>query len=186
MLWMTRQTSPQTLVLVGHACHPTSMGTMNQWSPDYPGAMRRKLEAELPDSRAVFLQGCGGDAKVVRRDPATGAYAFSANPAENHAAGHDLAEAVLRDLRDADRRADARQAADSDVRRRAATAFVALQPTLKTTLVTGSLPFQPAASIAELRQLAQVGDLRSYQTWWARKMLAFPDPRQMLRYDVQA
>src|SRR5262245_891510 len=55
VLQVTREQSPKKLVLVGHACHPTSTGTVDKWSPDYPGAMRRKLESTLADSRALFV-----------------------------------------------------------------------------------------------------------------------------------
>jgi neutral ceramidase len=75
---------PQQVVIVGHACHPTSMGNTGKWSPDYPGAMRRKLEAELKDCRAMFVMGCGGDAKVVYRDPDTGEHKFAASLERSH------------------------------------------------------------------------------------------------------
>src|SRR5690606_21032308 len=39
-----RGVDPKRLVLVGHACHPTSMGPIERWSADYPGAMRDALE----------------------------------------------------------------------------------------------------------------------------------------------
>lgn len=49
------------------------MGNLNKWSADYPGAMRRKLEADLEGvCRAMLVNGAGADAKVVRRNPATG------------------------------------------------------------------------------------------------------------------
>jgi dienelactone hydrolase len=37
-----------------------------------------------------------------------------------------------------------------------------------------------------LKRLALGGSLRSYETWWARKLRAFPDDRKAMRYDVQA
>lgn len=182
ILRIARRQSPRTILVVGHACHPTSMGEVKEeWSPDYPGAMRRKLEAELEDSRALFVQGCGGDAKVVHRNPKTGAVAFSASPEQSHQAGIALARAVLDCIRGADKNKAASDAGAAPTPR-----FVALQPKLKTALVTGSLSLQPGMSVAELNKLALGGNPRSYQTWWARKMCAFPDDRTALRYDVQA
>ena len=75
-----RSNKPKQLLVVGHACHPTSSGTIQKWSPDYPGAMRDYLAAELSNTKAVFVQGCGGDAKVVHKDPETGKLAFSNSP----------------------------------------------------------------------------------------------------------
>jgi neutral ceramidase len=31
------------IILVSHACHPTSTGSVNKWSPEYPGAMRERI-----------------------------------------------------------------------------------------------------------------------------------------------
>ncbi|MGB2865926.1 MAG: neutral/alkaline non-lysosomal ceramidase N-terminal domain-containing protein, partial [Sedimentisphaerales bacterium] len=86
-----RSTEPQQLLVVGHACHPTSSGTIQKWSPDYPGAMRDCLAAEIPHTKAVFVQGCGGDAKVVHEDPETGKLAFSNSPDRAKVAGETLA-----------------------------------------------------------------------------------------------
>lgn len=186
ILRIVRQQSPRNVVLVGHACHPTSMGAMNQWSPDYPGAMRRKLEAELEDSRAMFVQGCGGDAKVVHRNPKTGAFEFSASPGQSHNAGNTLAEAVLACIRGAGRNRDIDPKAATDAKGAPAPTFVALRPKLKAALVSGSLSLQPGKSADELNRMALGGSLSSGQTWWARKMRAFPDDRKAMRYDVQA
>jgi len=94
ILRIKRGTTPQQLVVVGHACHPTSSGTIGKWSPDYPGAMRDSLTRALPDTKALFVQGCGGDAKIVHNDPETGKLAFSSDPKRARAAGEKLAEAV--------------------------------------------------------------------------------------------
>jgi len=67
-------------------------------SPGYPGAMRDCLGAELPDTKAVFVQGCGGDAKIVHRDAETGKLAFSNDPKQAKTAGRKLARAVLAHL----------------------------------------------------------------------------------------
>jgi hypothetical protein len=98
VLRITRAQSPKQLVLVGHACHPTSTGTVDKWSPDYPGAMRRKVESALEDSRALFVMGCGGDAKVVFRNEATGKIEFAAAQPQSEAAGEKLATEVLAHL----------------------------------------------------------------------------------------
>ena len=93
-----RDAELKQLLVVGHACHPTSSGTIQKWSPDYPGAMRDYLTAELSDTRAIFVQGCGGDAKVVHEDPETGKLVFSNSPERAKAAGEKLARAVLKHL----------------------------------------------------------------------------------------
>jgi hypothetical protein len=49
-------------VLVNYACHGTVMGFENdRISPDWPGAMRRTLEAALPGARCLFFQGAAGN-----------------------------------------------------------------------------------------------------------------------------
>ncbi len=160
-----RSASPQQIVLVGHACHPTSSGAVGKWSPDYPGAMRRKLEQELPDSRAMFVMGCGGDAKVVVRDE-SGQYRFAADPQESDAAGIELADQVLRRLGEGN--------------------LSELQSGLRTTLVRGSLSLQPPRNREEIERMAYGGNPRSHVTWWAGQSLAYPDHRRRQRYEVQA
>jgi hypothetical protein len=157
---------PQQVVIVGHACHPTSMGNMDRWSPDYPGAMRRKLETELKDSRAMFVMGCGGDAKVVYRNPATGEHEFAATLEKSHQAGFMLAEAVLKRM-------------DRDEK------LTPLCAELNTTLVRGTLSLQQGRSREQIEEMARSKDLRSISTWWARKNLAFPDDRREIDCEVQ-
>lgn len=49
-------------VLVNYACHATVLGHENQLiSPDWPGAMRRTVEAALPGAKCLFLQGAAGN-----------------------------------------------------------------------------------------------------------------------------
>ncbi len=50
-------------ILVNYACHPVVLGPDNlDYSPDYPGEMRRYVEREMGhDSMAFFLQGAPGD-----------------------------------------------------------------------------------------------------------------------------
>lgn len=167
ILRVRREGSPRQVVLVGHACHPTSMGKLSQWSADYPGAMRRKMQEDLEDCRAMFVNGCGADAKVVYQDPATGKYEFAASLDKSHQAGEKLAEAVL-----------ARMSGDQPLE--------PLNAKLSTTLVRGSLSLQAVPSHEEIRKLAVEGSLNSHVTWWARKNLAFPDQRREFDYAVQS
>ncbi len=49
-------------ILVNYACHPVIYGPDNkQYSADFPGAMRRTIEAAFPGATALFLQGAAGD-----------------------------------------------------------------------------------------------------------------------------
>ena len=162
-----RQTKPLQLVLVGHACHPTSSGPIEKWSPDYPGAMRDRLVSELPDTKAVFVQGCGGDAKIVHKDPETGQLAFSNDPDRAKAAGEKLARAVLAHLETA--------------------RMIPLRAQLACSLVTGHISYGerwPREEI-ERRAYPEPGQKRSWQTWAARQMLALPVSSESFRYDVQ-
>ncbi|MCK5711260.1 MAG: neutral/alkaline non-lysosomal ceramidase N-terminal domain-containing protein, partial [Hyphomicrobiaceae bacterium] len=95
ILRIKRNRSPRQLLIVGHGCHPTSSGKIEKWSPDYPGAMRDYLIDKLTDTRSMFVQGCGGDAKVVHKDSETGKLVFTANPERSREAGEKLALAVL-------------------------------------------------------------------------------------------
>jgi neutral/alkaline ceramidase-like enzyme len=58
-------------VVADHGCHPTVLGHANtSWSADWPGATRRRLQAELPGNPVVaVLQGASGDvsARFTRR-----------------------------------------------------------------------------------------------------------------------
>src|SRR4029434_10355690 len=121
-LRIRRAHSPKQLLLVGHACHPTSTGAIDKWSPDYPGAMRRKLEAILEDTRAVFVMGCGGDAQVVFQNEATSKITFAADPKQSEIAGEKLAAEVLAYLTNGK--------------------FIPLGPELETGIVLGNLGLQ--------------------------------------------
>lgn len=181
-----RQQDPQELWLVGHACHPTSRGASDVWSPDYPGAMRRKIESARPNSRAIFLQGCGGDAKVVIKNPTTGVLEFAADPLASIQAGEKLAESVLNHFsRSVDEKGsvkDSRIASPT----KDPVPEIKLQPSFSAVLESGELSLQESLDPDELRKLAYSGASSSYTTWWARKMLAFPDNRRSFEYDIQA
>jgi hypothetical protein len=49
-------------VLVNYACHPSVLGPDNyEYSADYPGAMKKSIEAQIPGVTALFIQGGAGD-----------------------------------------------------------------------------------------------------------------------------
>lgn len=166
ILRITRAPSPKQLLLVGHACHPTSTGTIDKWSPDYPGAMRRKLESALEDSRALFVMGCGGDAKVVFQNEATGKIEFSADPRQSEAAGDKLATEVLAYLSNHE--------------------LSSLEAELETELVAGNLSLQEPRTREQIEAMAFNANPRNSSTWWARQSLAYPDHRRTLLYEVQS
>ena len=61
-------------VLVDYACHPSVLGPDNvQYSADYPGAMKRYVEARLPGAMCLFVQGGAGDINPYRdKEPVAG------------------------------------------------------------------------------------------------------------------
>ena len=165
ILRIKRDQSPRQLVLVGHACHPTSSGQIEKWSPDYPGAMRDYLADQLPDTKGVFVQGCGGDAKVVHKDPNTGKLVFSADPERSRQAGEKLARAALAHLKKE--------------------RMIPLGDQLACSLATGYLEYGKRWSKDEIEKEAYTGSKKRYYTWVARQFLALPDHSQSFRYDVQ-
>lgn len=65
-------------VLVNYACHPSVLGPDNlAWSADYPGALRRHLESQVPGALALFVQGAAGDINPYR-DKELGGEGFAA------------------------------------------------------------------------------------------------------------
>jgi hypothetical protein len=49
-------------LLVHYACHAVVLGSTScKWSADYPGAMRTKVEAAMPGTQCMFVQGGAGD-----------------------------------------------------------------------------------------------------------------------------
>jgi neutral ceramidase len=162
-----RKQSPHQLIVVGHACHPTSSGQIEKWSPGYPGTMRDHIIAQLPDTRAVFVQGCGADAKVVHEDPETGKLVFTADPERARAAGEKLGQAVIDYL--------------------SKDAMTPLAGTLACSLATGRLSYGERWSQQEIERQAYEGSNKTWMTWAARQALAFPShsDSQSFRYDVQ-
>jgi hypothetical protein len=54
-------------VLVNYACHPSVLGPDNyDYSADYPGAMKRAVEAGIPGAMGLFVQGGAGDINPYR------------------------------------------------------------------------------------------------------------------------
>ncbi len=65
-------------VLVNYACHPSVLGPDNyDYSADYPGAMKRQIEQQIPGATALFIQGGAGDINPYR-DKEPVAHAFPA------------------------------------------------------------------------------------------------------------
>ncbi|NOR67769.1 MAG: hypothetical protein GQ528_10495 [Woeseiaceae bacterium] len=164
-----RSAVPKQLLVIGHACHPTSSGMIGKWSPDYPGAMRDYLVAEMSNTKAVFVQGCGGDAKVVHKNPDTGKLAFSNSPERAKAAGEKLARAVLKHLETG--------------------RLTPLDGRLACSLTTGQISYGRHWSREEIERQAfpepKKNGQHSWQTWTARQSLALPDHSESFRYDVQ-
>jgi len=98
LLRIGRDAHPQHILMVGYASHVTGSGAIEKWSPGYPGSMRNYLSGALPDTKAVFVQGCGGDAKITYTDPETGKLIFSSDTIHSREAGEKLAKAVLAHL----------------------------------------------------------------------------------------
>jgi len=160
-----RDRSPQQIVIVGHACHPTSSGSIAKWTPDYPGAMRDCIASRLPDAKAVFVQGCGADAKVACKDPKTGDLVFAADPNQAREAGERLARAALAHLESG--------------------AMAPIAASFASSLATGQLSYGPPWSREETEREAYTGSRKKYYTWVARQSLALPDTSTSFRYDVQ-
>ena len=61
-------------VLVNYACHPSVLGPDNlQYSADYPGAMKRTVESQIPGALCLFVQGGAGDINPYRdKEPVSG------------------------------------------------------------------------------------------------------------------
>jgi hypothetical protein len=54
-------------VLINYACHPSVLGPANlEYSADYPGAMRRYVESQIPGVVSMFVEGGAGDINPYR------------------------------------------------------------------------------------------------------------------------
>ncbi len=153
------------ILIVAHACHPTSSGMMDKWSPDYPGAMRDKLAETLgPGTRAVFIMGPGADAKVSHTDPATGKLAFTASPEGAKAAGEKLAGQVLEHL--------------------SLNPGVAIAPTLKAVSASANLGLTRWKTPAEMKALVADEASPVWDAAFARQALELPDARTKYPYAI--
>lgn len=166
MLRVRRQGSPKQIIFVGHASHPTSSGAIGKWSPDFPGAMRAAIEAALPDTKAAFLQGCGGDAKIYHKDPKTGKLSFAGDPELSKQAGEKLARAALKHLTSGE--------------------MMSVPGPLRCVIASGQLSYGERWSLKEVEKAAYTGSRKSWLTWNARQFLTNPDTRESFRYDVMA
>jgi neutral ceramidase len=82
-------------VLVNYAARAAVMGPGNlEFSADYPGAMRRAVEAQTPGALCLFVQGASGDISPYREREPGKVPAFDAM----ERMGRDLAAEVLRAL----------------------------------------------------------------------------------------
>jgi hypothetical protein len=154
------------IILVSHACHPTSTGVYDKWSPDYPGHMRDEIEKQT-GAKGMFAQGCGGDAKVCKVDRKNGETVFVADKAGCRRAGLALAKTALAIVNGGD--------------------MIALPAQLVCREKAGFLKIAKAETEAELRRIATEGDLNSYYTWTARQLLEFPGGnRDRVPYRVQS
>lgn len=63
-------------VLVNFACHPSVLGPDNlEFSADYPGSMKRAVEAGIPGALCLFIQGGAGDINPYRdKEPVPGGF----------------------------------------------------------------------------------------------------------------
>jgi neutral ceramidase len=85
-------------VLACHALHPVVLGADNtQFTADYPGVVRRHLEAAHPGAVAIFLTGCTGDINTGHPAHASISTAPRADRtfAEAERIGVQIAEAAL-------------------------------------------------------------------------------------------
>lgn len=85
-------------VLACHALHPVVLGADNTLiTADYPGVVRRHLEAAHPDAVAIFLTGCTGDVNTGHAAHASISTAPRPNRtfAEAERIGAAIAEAAL-------------------------------------------------------------------------------------------
>jgi hypothetical protein len=82
-------------VLVNYACHPSILGPDNlQYSADYPGAMKRYVESQIPGALCLFVQGGAGDINPYRdKEPVSGE-GFQAVQAAGEALGKTVVAAL--------------------------------------------------------------------------------------------
>jgi hypothetical protein len=167
LLGKRKSGTPRQVLLLSHACHPTSSGPTPRWSPDYPGALRDRVREQAGgEVRAMFVMGCGADAKVTHTDRDSKQVVFSASPAQARAAGRKLADAVVTHLGKGEAEP--------------------LSATLAYRRESGSFRFAPVRSDAEIRALFLDEAAEVLDREWARQMLAYPDRRRSHDYEPTA
>ena len=161
-----RTALPKKIVLVGHACHPTATGGTNKWSPCWPGAMRDTIEKKLGEgTAAMFAMGCGADAKATYWDDQQNKWAFTSDPKRSKNAGDMFGEAVVKHLKGA--------------------SLTQLEGDAAAGIATGRITFGKGPDVKRVVEMAN-GPRDSCDTWWARQLLAYPDVRKGINYEVQA
>ncbi len=82
-------TGAAPIAVISYACHPVTMGANLEYSPDYPGALLREINAY--GVRALYLNGCCGDI-----NPASRAFGWGGGATRETLAiyGRDLARAA--------------------------------------------------------------------------------------------
>ena len=83
--------------ILSYACHPVVLGPDNLlWTADYPGVVRRLVEAAEPGTMALFVTGCAGDANTghTAASSLTGIAAPDRNFAAAEAVGKRIAACV--------------------------------------------------------------------------------------------
>ena len=159
----------QDILVVGHACHPTSTGGLDRWSPDYPGAMRDAIRAGLGSpARAMFVMGFGADAKTTHVDPKTGKFVFSGSPEDSRRAGERLATAVLNHLK-----SQTPLPLDANAG-------------ITCGIAKGTLTRKPALPASELHAILTDTKRHYCDTDWARLQLNYPLASRDFDYEVQA
>ena len=164
LIKIIRNTHPQQIIMVGYSSHVTGSGAIGKWAPGYPGYMRNYLSGALPDTKSMFIQGCGGDAKITYKDSETGKIVFLNDTIHSRAAGEALAKAVLAHIENQD--------------------MIAIDSKLACSLATGQLSYGQRWSQKEIENQAYEED-RNYLTWSARQALVYPNKNDSFRYDVQ-
>jgi neutral ceramidase len=153
-------------VLINYACHAVMLGPSTAISADYPGAVRRHVEAALPGCLAMFANGACGDIDPVSNREVWGQATFD----DVDQAGASLAEDVVEIVR------GVRTMDEAQMRVRSVITHLPLQ-TMNQEQVESAL----LQSQQELNRLRPEGaadrmlDRARFQLGWAR------DARDMLR-----
>jgi neutral ceramidase len=134
-------------LLVSYGCHPVTLGPNNlQATADYPGYVRRTLEAVYPGATAHFVTGCCGQVNNghTSRDGDKGRGMHWRTFAESERIGRAIAGAAMQAAEQAARIDAALPVTDVEV----------LPARVRTARRTVPLPFLPTPETAELERLA--------------------------------